>query len=124
MDSSAQNDIIVALECRQRKRSATNRELFRFLWKAASSQLTSPSTIASFYISFLRMTSIRYRSTRGEQKNLGFEDVVMAGLADDKGLFVPESIPKFSLAEIEQVVLRPKNSTRLETDMPALHAFV
>lgn len=57
------------------------------------------------------MTSIRYRSTRGEQKNLGFEDVVMAGLADDKGLFVPESIPKFSMAEIEQVLPRLKNFT-------------
>jgi threonine synthase len=49
------------------------------------------------------MTSIKYKSTRGGQQSLSFEDVVMAGLADDKGLFVPETIPTFTMAEIELV---------------------
>ena len=47
--------------------------------------------------------SIRYRSTRGKQHGLRFEEVVLGGLATDKGLFVPETIPSMSLADIEKV---------------------
>ncbi len=36
---------------------------------------------------------MRYVSTRGRSAPLGFEDVVIAGLADDGGLFLPERIP-------------------------------
>ncbi len=36
---------------------------------------------------------MRYVSTRGRSTPLRFEDVVIAGLADDGGLFLPESIP-------------------------------
>ena len=32
----------------------------------------------------------KYRSTRGAVKGASFEDVVMGGLAPDKGLYVPE----------------------------------
>lgn len=46
---------------------------------------------------------ITYRSTRGKQTGLRFEEVVLGGLATDKGLFVPETIPHMSLAEIESV---------------------
>ena len=38
--------------------------------------------------------SQRYFSTRGGFSNLSFEDVVLKGLSDDGGLFVPEQIPK------------------------------
>ncbi|KAG5458774.1 MAG: tryptophan synthase beta subunit-like PLP-dependent enzyme, partial [Olpidium bornovanus] len=34
-----------------------------------------------------------YRSTRGGVSGLGFEDAVMAGLAPDGGLLVPEAVP-------------------------------
>lgn len=51
------------------------------------------------------MAPIRYKSTRGGQKGLSFEDVVLGGLATDKGLYVPESIPVISMSELEQ--LRP-----------------
>ena len=34
-----------------------------------------------------------YISTRGEAPPLGFEDVVLAGLARDGGLYVPQSWP-------------------------------
>ena len=37
----------------------------------------------------------RYRSTRGGQQGLTFSDAVMQGLASDKGLLVPETIPTF-----------------------------
>ncbi len=36
---------------------------------------------------------MRYVSTRGSAAPLGFQDVVIAGLAEDGGLFVPEQIP-------------------------------
>ena len=48
---------------------------------------------------------IKYRSTRGGEKGLSFEEVVLGGLATDKGLYIPEEIPKMSLKEIEQVIL-------------------
>ncbi|SDX24458.1 threonine synthase [Marinobacter mobilis] len=43
---------------------------------------------------------MRYISTRGEAPALGFEDVLLAGLASDGGLYVPESLPHFSVEEI------------------------
>ena len=43
---------------------------------------------------------MRYISTRGEAPALGFEDVLLTGLATDGGLYVPESVPHFSLEEI------------------------
>ena len=43
---------------------------------------------------------MRYISTRGDAPALGFEDVLLTGLATDGGLYVPESLPHFSLEEI------------------------
>ncbi|MCU0944994.1 MAG: threonine synthase, partial [Rubritepida sp.] len=42
---------------------------------------------------------MRYISTRGEAAPRGFEEVLLAGLAEDGGLFVPESWPQFSAAD-------------------------
>ena len=39
---------------------------------------------------------MRYVSTRGEAPVLGFEDALLAGLARDGGLYVPETWPTFS----------------------------
>ncbi|MBY0354679.1 MAG: threonine synthase [Rickettsiales bacterium] len=39
---------------------------------------------------------IHYRSTRGEAAVLGFEDAVLAGLATDGGLYVPERLPEIA----------------------------
>jgi threonine synthase len=44
---------------------------------------------------------MRYVSTRGQAPVLGFDDVLLAGLASDGGLYVPESIP--SLDEMPDV---------------------
>lgn len=44
--------------------------------------------------------TIRYVSTRGSAPVLSFEDAVLAGLASDGGLYVPDHIPAFSMAEI------------------------
>ena len=44
---------------------------------------------------------MRYVSTRGFAPVLEFEDAVLAGLATDAGLYVPESWPQFSTSQIE-----------------------
>jgi len=38
---------------------------------------------------------MRYISTRGQAPVLDFADVLLAGLASDGGLYVPEELPKF-----------------------------
>ncbi len=43
---------------------------------------------------------MRYISTRGDGPSLSFEEVLLTGLATDGGLYVPESLPRFSPAEI------------------------
>jgi threonine synthase len=43
---------------------------------------------------------MKYISTRGSAPELGFEDVVIAGLASDGGLYVPEEYPAFTPAKI------------------------
>jgi len=43
---------------------------------------------------------MKYVSTRGNAPSLSFEEVVLAGLASDGGLYVPETLPQFSQAEI------------------------
>jgi threonine synthase len=43
---------------------------------------------------------IRYISTRGQAPVLSFEQVVLAGLASDGGLYVPDQIPQLSKEEL------------------------
>ena len=38
--------------------------------------------------------ALRYRSTRGDAPPLGFDDVLLTGLAPDGGLYVPDDYPK------------------------------
>ena len=45
---------------------------------------------------------MRYKSTRGGVKDCGFIEAVLMGLAPDKGLLVPHSIPEVSTATLEQ----------------------
>jgi threonine synthase len=42
---------------------------------------------------------MRYISTRGSAPDLGFDDVLLSGLARDGGLYVPADWPRFSAAE-------------------------
>ena len=44
--------------------------------------------------------AIRYVSTRGNGPELNFEDVLLAGLASDGGLYVPTSLPHFSKEDL------------------------
>ena len=43
---------------------------------------------------------MRYISTRGASPTVGFVDAVLAGLAPDGGLYVPETWPSFTQEEI------------------------
>ncbi len=43
---------------------------------------------------------MKYVSTRGAAPTLDFEQVLLAGLAEDGGLYVPESLPQFSESDI------------------------
>ncbi|MBR6228159.1 MAG: threonine synthase [Eubacterium sp.] len=43
------------------------------------------------------MNEIRYRSTRGGEQGVSASQAILKGLADDGGLFVPESLPEFSV---------------------------
>ena len=44
--------------------------------------------------------TIRYVSTRGQAPELDFEDVLLAGLASDGGLYVPTYLPKFDAGKL------------------------
>ncbi|GKY93967.1 hypothetical protein MPSEU_000363600 [Mayamaea pseudoterrestris] len=46
-------------------------------------------------------SSVTYSSTRGGETNLDFRSVVMQGLASDRGLFVPDTMPQVSLDELQ-----------------------
>jgi len=43
---------------------------------------------------------VKYISTRGSAPALSFEDVLLTGLAPDGGLYVPETLPRFTHEEI------------------------
>ncbi|MBM3532365.1 MAG: threonine synthase [Alphaproteobacteria bacterium] len=50
---------------------------------------------------------MRYVSTRGQAPVLGFEDVLLTGLARDGGLYLPEAWPTLSAVEIRGLAGRP-----------------
>ena len=49
------------------------------------------------------MNKITYLSTRGLEKKLNFEDVLLSGLARDGGLYLPSEWPKFTLNELNEM---------------------
>mgnify|MGYP006233750655 CR=1 FL=1 len=44
-----------------------------------------------------------FHSTRGNDKNKTFEEVLMQGLADDGGLFMPDFWPQVDLKEMKNL---------------------
>ncbi len=50
---------------------------------------------------------MQFVSTRGEAPTLGFSDAVLSGLASDGGLYLPESWPQISPAEIAGFARKP-----------------
>ena len=61
---------------------------------------------------------MRYVSTRGEAPELGFEDVLLTGLARDGGLYLPDHWPRFSHAEIAGMAGKPYEAVALEVMRP------
>ncbi|HEY8215030.1 MAG TPA: threonine synthase [Methylocystis sp.] len=50
---------------------------------------------------------MRYLSTRGEAAQLGFDDVLLAGLATDGGLYTPLAYPRLAPSDIAALAGRP-----------------
>jgi len=54
---------------------------------------------------------VKYVSTRGEAPRLGFQDALLAGLARDGGLYIPEIWPTLSQEEIRAMAGKPYAET-------------
>ena len=63
---------------------------------------------------------MQYVSTRGAAPKLGFEEAMLAGLARDGGLYVPESWPRLSPAEIAAFAGLPYEEVALRVMRPYL----
>jgi threonine synthase len=61
---------------------------------------------------------VHYISTRGTAPALGFEDVLLGGLAPDGGLYVPETWPRLSKATIAAFAGRPFAEVAVEVIQP------
>lgn len=61
---------------------------------------------------------MKYISTRGEAPVQGFEDVLLAGLASDGGLYLPQTWPKFSKDDISELAGLPYPELALRVIMP------
>ena len=61
--------------------------------------------------------SLQYRSTRGQAPAMDFEGVLLAGLARDGGLYLPEALPQFSHTELH--AMRGMSYTELATTVIA-----
>jgi threonine synthase len=61
---------------------------------------------------------VRYISTRGEAPPLGFVEVMLAGLARDGGLYVPETWPQLSEQKIADFAGRPYAEVAVEVIRP------
>lgn len=68
---------------------------------------------------------MRYLSTRGLAPSIGFSDAVATGLAPDGGLYLPESLPTFTAADLARFAplsypeLCYEFLSRFATDIPA-----
>ncbi|WP_026317405.1 threonine synthase [Ahrensia kielensis] len=61
---------------------------------------------------------MKYVSTRGQATALSFRDTMLAGLASDGGLFVPESWPQFSHDEIAKLAGKSYSDVAIEIMWP------
>ena len=59
-----------------------------------------------------------YLSTRGEAQKLGFSDALLAGLARDGGLYVPDVMPRLSQGAIEALAGAPYAEAAAQIILP------
>jgi threonine synthase len=64
------------------------------------------------------LTNVNYISTRGRAPVLGFEDVLLAGLARDGGLYLPDQWPQLSREMIASFAGRPFAEVAVEVILP------
>src|SRR5674476_1270797 len=67
---------------------------------------------------------MRYVSTRGEAPALDFVEVMLAGLARDGGLYVPESWPVLDASAIAGFAGRPYAEVAVEVIRPFVGASI
>ncbi len=63
---------------------------------------------------------MRYVSTRGQAPVLGFAEAMLAGLARDGGLYVPETVPSMTQAEIAALAGQPYEEIAFRVMRPFL----
>ena len=51
-----------------------------------------------------RLATMKYQTTRGGIKGASFQQALLSGFVPDGGLFVPESLPRFTREEIRSWV--------------------
>jgi threonine synthase len=61
---------------------------------------------------------MRYVSTRGSAPALGFDEVLLTGLARDGGLYVPESWPQLTAEQLRRFATRPYDAVAVEVMWP------
>ena len=61
---------------------------------------------------------MKFVSTRGQAPVLGFDDVVLTGLASDGGLYVPKSLPTISEATLRHWQSLPYDELAIEVMWP------
>lgn len=61
---------------------------------------------------------MKYISTRGQGETRSFREVLLAGLADDGGLYVPESLPALSREDIRSLAGLPYNELAFKIIQP------
>ena len=67
---------------------------------------------------------MKYISTRDSSKEFNFEQVFIKGLADDGGLFIPNSIKKFSEDEMKSMVGLSYNDLAKKIILPFIDNFM
>lgn len=90
------------------------------------SQPNTPGTIKNTAMVF-GSTTTTYCSTRGGAKGVSFENVVLQGLANDRGLYVPEELPSVSPEELTEVRRNPSSTfgiSRFIVPSPSLYLLL
>ena len=47
---------------------------------------------------------MRYISTRNNKEEYSFEDILLKGLADDGGLYIPNQVPSLGKDELSEIL--------------------
>ncbi len=67
---------------------------------------------------------MKYISTRGKAPILNFDDVLMAGLGSDGGLYVPEYYPQLTKSDIKSAATIPYTETAFKVMYPYVHECI